>query len=173
MEGELADIAAKKLALERAAAVLGVTHIIDRLHVTPAERQEDGLIRNLVRDALIAEPAFAEISIGIWDRGTLEMVRPVDTARGAIELRVENGVVTRAGEVPGLDYKHLAGLLAWWVPGSRDVINGLGVTPPEQDSDAAMTESPTRGVRESIASRATVLDRAAGACTWQRFGPRL
>jgi osmotically-inducible protein OsmY len=101
------------------------------------------------------------------------MVRPVDTARGAIELRVENGVVTRAGEVPGLDYKRLAGLLAWWVPGSRDVINGLGVTPPEQDSDAAMTESPTRGVRESIASRATVLDRAAGACTWQRFGPRL
>ena len=27
------------------------------------------------------------------------------------------------------------------MPGSRDVVNGLGVTPPEQDSDAAMTEA--------------------------------
>jgi osmotically-inducible protein OsmY len=141
MEGEVADIAAKKLALERAAAVPGVTHIIDRLHVMPAERQEDGLIRDLVRDALIAEPAFGQISIGIWNKGALERVRQADEARGAIELRVENGVVTLAGDVPGLDYKRLAGVLAWWVPGSRDVVNGLGVTPPEQDNDAAMTEA--------------------------------
>lgn len=141
LEGEVADVAAKKLALERAAAVPGVAQIVDRLHVTPAERQEDGLIRNLVRDALIAEPAFAEISIGAWNKGALEMVRRVDKAPGTIELRVENGVVTLAGDVPGLDYKRLAGVLAWWVPGSRDVINGLGVTPPEQDSDAAMTEA--------------------------------
>jgi osmotically-inducible protein OsmY len=141
MEGEVADIAAKKLALERAAAVPGVTHIVDRLHVTPAEHQEDGLIRDLVRDALIAEPAFTEISIGIWNKGAIETARRVDKARGAIELRVEKGVVTLAGDVPGLDYKRLAGVLAWWVPGSRDVVNGLGVTPPEQDSDAAMTEA--------------------------------
>lgn len=141
IEGEVADIAAKKLALERAAAVPGVTHIVDRLHVTPAERQEDGLIRDCVRDALVAEPAFAEISIAVWNKGALEMVRRIDKAPGTIELRVENGVVTLAGDVPGLDYKRLAGVLAWWVPGSRDVVNGLGVTPPEQDSDAAMTEA--------------------------------
>jgi osmotically-inducible protein OsmY len=141
MEGEVADIGAKKLALERAAAVPGVTQIIDRLHVTPAERQEDGLVRDSVRDALIEEPAFAEISIGVWNKGALERVRCPDGARCVIELRVENGVVTLAGDVPGLDYKRLAGVLAWWVPGSRDVINGLGVMPPEEDSDAAVTEA--------------------------------
>jgi osmotically-inducible protein OsmY len=39
------------------------------------------------------------------------------------------------GEVPSLSHKRLAGVLAWWVPGSRDVINGLGVEPPEDDND--------------------------------------
>jgi len=141
MEGEVEDIAAKKLALEQAAAVPGVAQIVDRLHVAPAERQEDGLVRDSVRDALIAEPAFAEISIGMWNKGALERVRCPNGARYVIELRVENGVVTLAGDVPGLDYKRLAGVLAWWVPGSRDVINGLGVMPPEEDSDAAMTEA--------------------------------
>jgi len=141
MEGEVADIAAKKLALERAAAVAGVADIVDRLHVVPAERQEDGRIRDSVRDALMAEPAFVEISIGVWNKGALEMVRRFNMAPGTIGLRVESGVVTLAGDVPGLDYKRLAGVLAWWVPGSRDVVNGLGVTPPEEDNDAAMTEA--------------------------------
>jgi osmotically-inducible protein OsmY len=35
----------------------------------------------------------------------------------------------------------LAGVLAWWVPGSRDVINGIAVEPPEQDSDVAILEA--------------------------------
>ena len=37
------------------------------------------------------------------------------------------------GDVQGLTQKRLAGVLAWWVPGSRDVVNGLAVTPPEVD----------------------------------------
>ena len=36
LEGEVPSVAAKKLALERAAAVPGVTGIVDRLHVKPA-----------------------------------------------------------------------------------------------------------------------------------------
>jgi len=49
--------------------------------------------------------------------------------------------VTLDGEVPGLESKRLAGVLAWWVPGSRDVVNGLGVSPPEEDSDGATTDA--------------------------------
>jgi hypothetical protein len=45
IEGEVADIAAKKLALERAAAVAEVRGI-DRLRVAPAERMGDGAIRD-------------------------------------------------------------------------------------------------------------------------------
>ena len=33
------------------------------------------------------------------------------------------------------------GYVAWWVPGSRDVINGLAVDPPEEDNDDEVTEA--------------------------------
>jgi osmotically-inducible protein OsmY len=141
LEGEVANIAAKKLALERAAAVRGVHHIIDRLRVTPSARQTDGEIRDLVRDALLQEPAFADTGLRLWIKGKLEMARAPDRARGTIDVRVEDGVVTLDGEVPGLARKRLAGVLAWWVPGSRDVVNGLGVTPPEEDSDDEIADA--------------------------------
>lgn len=35
----------------------------------------------------------------------------------------------------------LAGVLAWWVPGSRDVVNGLGVEPPEEDNDDEVSDA--------------------------------
>jgi len=35
-----------------------------------------------------------------------------------IDIGVEDGVVTLDGDVP---------VLAWWAPGSRDVVKGLGV----------------------------------------------
>jgi osmotically-inducible protein OsmY len=31
--------------------------------------------------------------------------------------------------------------LAWWVPGSRDVVNGLDVLPPEEDNDDEMSDA--------------------------------
>jgi osmotically-inducible protein OsmY len=54
---------------------------------------------------------------------------------------VEAGVVTLNGQVPSLSHKRLAGVLAWWVPGSRDVINGLEVMPPEEDNDDEITDA--------------------------------
>lgn len=47
--------------------------------------------------------------------------------------------MTLDGDVPSLTHKRLAGVMAWWVPGSRLVINGLGVDPAEQDNDALRT----------------------------------
>jgi osmotically-inducible protein OsmY len=43
--------------------------------------------------------------------------------------------------VTSLSHKRLAGVLAWWVPGSRDVINGLAVVPPEEDNDDEVTDA--------------------------------
>jgi osmotically-inducible protein OsmY len=43
--------------------------------------------------------------------------------------------------VPGLDDKRLAGVLARCEPGSRDVINGIAIEPPENDSDDAIEEA--------------------------------
>ena len=53
LEGELENIAAKKLALEHAAAVGGVIGIVDRLRITPATPMGDGEICDHVRDALL------------------------------------------------------------------------------------------------------------------------
>lgn len=141
VDGEVADIAAKKLALEQAAATADVRGIIDRLRVAPAERMADGAIRDLVRDALVGEPALAACSIRVFVKKQWEPVRVVDGASGVIDISVEDGVVLLDGGVPGLGLKRLAGVLAWWVPGSRDVTNGLGVTPPEEDNDGEVTDA--------------------------------
>lgn len=141
-EGEVDNIAVKKLALERIAALPEVTGIVDRLHVRPAQVMADGQIRDLVRNALLAEPALAEVEVHEVIKGEELLVRaPATGARGTIAVRVENGVVILDGEVPSFAEKSLAGVLAWWVPGSRDVINGLGVEPPEEISDDEITEA--------------------------------
>jgi osmotically-inducible protein OsmY len=142
MEGEVASVAAKKLALECTAPLPEVTGIIDRLHVTPAQRMSDGQIRDLVRDALLQEPALAEVTIREEVKGELLTVRePPERSRGEIRIMVADGIVTLSGEIPSLAHKRLAGVLAWWVPGSRDVINGLGVIPPEEDRDLEVTDA--------------------------------
>jgi osmotically-inducible protein OsmY len=142
LEGELPNVAAKKLALRHAAAMPGVDGIVDRLRVTPAERMGDKEVRDHVRRALEQEPAFGELALSEIVKGQEETVRqPAGRKRGWIRLSVSEGVVTLNGEVPGLGYKRLAGVLAWWVPGSRDVINGLAVAPDEPDNDAEITDA--------------------------------
>jgi len=141
VDGEMADVAAKKLSLECLAAVAGVTGIIDRLRVTPAECMGDDVIRVLVRNALSQDLALANIALYEIDKGERLAVHVPEDRRGAITVSVEDGIVTLDGDVPGLAQKRLAGVLAWWVPGSRDVINGIGVSPPEEDNDAEITEA--------------------------------
>lgn len=141
IEGEVADIAAKKLALERAAAIGGVEGIVDRLHVAAAEPMGDDQVRTLVCDALQQESAFAACTISAWNKRKLDALQAPMPSQGTITVAVTGGVVTLDGEVPGLGLKRLAGVLAWWVPGSRDVVNGLGVTPPETDNDGEITDS--------------------------------
>jgi osmotically-inducible protein OsmY len=49
--------------------------------------------------------------------------------------------VVLEGQVPSLSHKRLAGVLAWWVPGTQNVLNCLIVEPPEEDSDDEMTDA--------------------------------
>jgi osmotically-inducible protein OsmY len=143
LEGETENIATKKLALEVAASTPGVTGIVDRLRVVPARRMGDGEIRDHVRDSLLGEPAFENCSIRVWADGAWETVREAvsDHGRGVIEVAVEDGVVTLDGRLGSVTHKSLAGALAWWVPGSRDVINGIEVAPPQEISDSEITEA--------------------------------
>lgn len=148
MEGELGDVAEKKVALELAAATSGVDGIVDRLHVTPASPMGDGEIRARLCAMLLEECALENCAIRYVERGQVHDLRKGSPElSGWIEVRVEQGVVTLDGDVPSLAQKRLAGAFAWWIPGTRDVVNGLGVVPPEQDSDDEIVDA-TRLVLE-------------------------
>jgi hypothetical protein len=58
LDGVVADIAAKKLALVAAAETRGVQRIVDRLKVTPAEKMGDAEIRDHVCKVLLEESAL-------------------------------------------------------------------------------------------------------------------
>lgn len=141
LTGETEDIAAKKIALEIAGAVPGVSAIVDRLHVQPAEQMEDGEIRDHVCNALLSEQLLEAYAIRALVKGSMVTVREPVTPFGAIEVEVNNGVVTLNGQVGSLSQKRIAGVLAWWVPGSHDVVNGLEVSPLEEDYDDEVVDA--------------------------------
>jgi len=142
IEGEVPSVAAKKLALERVAAFGEVSGVLDRLRVAPAVPMQDAEIRAHLRQAYQQEPSFAALEIAERRGAKLDPVRGApDRCLGRLVIEVDEGVVTLNGQVPGLNSKRLAGVLAWWVPGSRDVVNGLAVEPPEDDGPDMIEEA--------------------------------
>lgn len=141
MDGEVEHIMAKKTALEVAAAVPGVGGIVDRLHLVPATRMADGELRDHVCNALLAENLLDPLAIRTIVKGKSEVVRETDGAPGSIAIEVSDGIVILNGSVSSLSAKRLAGVLAWWVPGSRDVVNGIEVSPSEEDNDDEVVDA--------------------------------
>jgi osmotically-inducible protein OsmY len=142
LTGEVADVAAKKTALELAATIAPAARIVDRLRVRPAQPMGDREIRDHVIKVLLQEPALEHCLL--YSRLPKELAshrRGIPEPTGSIVIEVSDGVVTLNGEVPSLSHKRLAGVLAWWVPGCRDVINGLEEVPLEQDNDAELTDA--------------------------------
>ena len=142
LEGEAENVAAKKLALELAGAVDGIRGVVDRLHVVPAERRGDGAIRDSLCSFLLQEAEFRNCTIRVRAKGGVETLRDVPGERsGEIEVAIEDGVITFEGAVISHSHKRLAGVLAWWTPGCRDVVNSLDVSPPEEDSDDEVVDA--------------------------------
>jgi osmotically-inducible protein OsmY len=141
LSGEVGDIAQKRLAAERAATAPAVTTVVDELRVRPKETLPDAEIGDLVRTALVEEPALAGCTIREHVRGGFRPVHSPLTSIGRIDIGIAQGVVTLAGEVPSLAQKRLSGVLAWRCPGTRDVVNSLDVRPVEEDSDAAICDA--------------------------------
>ncbi|MBS4099438.1 MAG: BON domain-containing protein [Sulfuricella sp.] len=141
IEGEVNEIAAKKLALELAGDYT-VNDIEDRLRLVPAMPMGDGALRDEVVKALSAEPALRNCAIRARHKGREETIRDTQPESGGdIHVLVEDGAVTLEGEVLSLSHQRLAGVLAWWAPGCRDVANRLAVCPPEEDSDEEINEA--------------------------------
>ena len=142
VEAEVDSLAQKRLALERIAGTPGVNGIVDRLRVRPATPMSDGGIADDLRRRLAEEPAFRNLEIAERRRGRLEPVSGVPGgAAGRIEFEVGEGVVTLDGAAPSLASKRLAGAMAWWIPGVRDVVNGVAVEPPEEDAPIQIEEA--------------------------------
>ena len=140
LEGEVENIAVKKLALELAGQVPGSLGIVDRLRIARPTAMSDGEIRDHLRNALLQEPALTNVSIQIQTDGETEIIRRVD-GNSYILASVQQGVVTLNGEVMSLTHKRLAGVLAWWIPGTRDVINGMEVLPDQVDNDSEIVDA--------------------------------
>lgn len=142
IEAEVDNVAIKRLVLERLAATKGVSAVIDRLRVKPAKAMSDDGILDHLRKAYYDEPSFYELALKEREGGKLKLVRDAfETPRGVIETEVKDGVIVLNGRVPSLAAKRLAGVIAWWVPGSRDVVNGIAVEPPEEDAPIAIEEA--------------------------------
>ncbi len=142
LEGEVESVAAKRIALERAGAIPGPRGVVDRLKVAPARRMGDGEIRDAVRDGLAGELALSECAIAVRDAGALKTVREAPKESPCtIQIAVEDGTVTLDGRVGSLAQKRLAGVLAWWVPGTRDVVNGIEVSPAQEDNDFEIVDA--------------------------------
>ena len=139
IDAEVETVAIKRLALERLAGVTGIDGIVDRLRVKPASPMSDDGILDHLRKAYYQEPAFQQFAI---KEGEAELVRAgLPGASGDIAIEVERGVVTLNGSLPSLAAKRLAGVLAWWVPGVRDVVNSITVDPPEDDAPIQIEEA--------------------------------
>lgn len=142
LEGEVEDIAAKKLALELAAGVGEVRGVVDRLRVIPAERRGDGAIRDALCESLLRVPELRNCGLRWRTRGRIETLRPGQgDGAGAIDVAIEDGVITLEGSMISLSHKRIAGVLAWWTTGCRDVVNSIDVSPPEEDTDDEVADA--------------------------------
>ncbi|MEW5888273.1 MAG: BON domain-containing protein [Pseudomonadota bacterium] len=140
--GELPTIADKKRAARAAARVTGGYGVVDRICVTPAEHMGDGAIRDAVARLLLRDADFNNCTIRVHNKGAVETLHEcVGDWCSRIDIAVEDGIVTLTGEVISLTHKRLAGALAWWVPGTRDVVNELAVRPREDDNDDEVTDA--------------------------------
>jgi osmotically-inducible protein OsmY len=141
LEGEVADVAAKKLALEAAAGAEGVRGVVDRLRVAPGEARGDGAVRDSFARRLLAQAEFLNCTIRVrTNERTLEL-RKKDDGVGDIEVSVADGVIVLEGRVISVPHRLFAGVLAWWTPGRRDVVNALEVEPRYEERDDEVAEA--------------------------------
>ena len=141
LEGEVADVAAKRLALQLAGAVQGVRSVVDRLRIAPGERRGDGAVRDSAARLLLEQPELRGCSLNMRTNERMEVLRRVakDPA-GDIQISVADGVIVLEGHVISQSHRRFAGAVAWWTPGRRDVVNALEVRPAYEDRDDEVSE---------------------------------
>ncbi len=146
LEGEVADVAAKKLALNlassAAAAADGVRGVVDRLRVAPGEARGDGAVRDSFARILLEQAEFRNCTLRMrTNERVLLLHEAKENPVGEIEISVTDGVIVLEGHVISVPHRLFAGVLAWWTPGRRDVINALALEPRYEERDDEVTEA--------------------------------
>lgn len=142
LEGEVGDIAAKKLAVELANSVSGLRGVVDRLRVAPGERRGDGAIRDSLARLFLETAELRNCTLRSCTNERTQVLREGNgDSVGEIEIAVENGTITLEGHVISVPHRLFAGVLAWWTPGRCDVINALEVKPNYEERDDEVTEA--------------------------------
>ena len=141
LEGEVADVAAKRLALQLAGAVQGVRNVVDRLRIAPGERRGDGAVRDSAARLLLEQPELRGCNLNMRTNERMEPLHRVNgDAAGDIQISVTDGVIVLEGHVISQSHRRFAGAVAWWTPGGRDVVNALEVRPAYEDRDDEVSE---------------------------------
>ncbi len=140
VEGAAPDVRTKRRVIRSVTAVPGVARVVDRLRVRPTEPMGDGEVADHVTDAIAEDPVFAECTIRKRVRGDVRTVRDATGARGDLTVAVEDGIVALEGEMPTRAHARLAAVLAWWVPGTQNVVDRLRVA-SEDDNDEELIDS--------------------------------
>jgi len=146
LEGEVADVAAKKLALNLASSAAagadGVRGVVDRLRVAPGEQRGDGAVRDSFARMLLEQAEFRNCTLRIrTNERVVELHKTEQNGVGEIEISVTDGVIVLEGHVISVPHRLFAGVLAWWTPGRRDVINALELEPRYEERDDEITEA--------------------------------
>jgi osmotically-inducible protein OsmY len=107
----------------------------------------DRHMRAQLRDMFAQDSDFSDLELredvaaGVLAMEFKPVAGAIEGSGGRIDIEVEGGIVTLNGVVPTLVRKRLAGAMAWWIPGVRDVINGIVVDPPEEDGPDQIEEA--------------------------------
>ncbi len=134
LEGEVANIVAKRKARRIALHLSALTTIEDCLRLRPGERRIGKALLDAAVDALSQEPAFRDLHVRTAHTATA----PADQWIG---VDVSGCMIRLDGQVGSLSHRRLAEVIAWWVPGCCDVHNHLRVQPAEQDNDDEISDA--------------------------------
>lgn len=143
LEGEVPDVAAKRMACAAAQRAAGDCEVIDALRLAPAEPRTDRQVRDALANALLHQRELHNCTVRQQDHGRREFLQEAhdDWPSGEIELQVEDGEITLTGKVISLSHKRMIEALAWRTPGCRNVIDRLQVVPAEDDNDDELTDA--------------------------------
>jgi len=135
LRGTVADVAAKRHAVQVAQRAVRERNVWDELQVEVGVARGEDELRQAVVETLKQERAFVESQIVEGER------EPDAGVTDRIAVAVNGARVLLRGSVSSLARWRLAQLLTWWVPGVADVDNCIRVEPAETDADGELADA--------------------------------